>query len=155
MVVNRIVLCFFINTDSGILKFFTTPWLSQKKFTGPAIGTPNIHSLYRKATIKSLHIAPCCNEFAPKRRAFHSILSFREPNNQSILHKDKDSTLGLLCHDIASMVSINKSRDSYRFFPWFGHVWRKFLLNFAIETCPVCIAIENSFVHNQFLWIIS
>jgi hypothetical protein len=61
----------------------------------------------------------------------------------------------LLCHDIASMVSINKSRDSYQFFLWFGHVWRKFLLNFAIETCPVCIAIENSFVHNWFLRIIS
>jgi hypothetical protein len=54
-------LCFFIKVDSGILTFLTTPRLSQKTFAGPSTGTPNIQSLYLKATIKSLQIHKATN----------------------------------------------------------------------------------------------
>ena len=52
MVVDGVV--FFANTEMGILVFFTTILLLQKKSAGPLIGKPNIFSLILKATVKSL-----------------------------------------------------------------------------------------------------
>jgi hypothetical protein len=39
-------LCFFFRVDVGTVELVTTDLLSQKTFTGPSIGIPNILNLY-------------------------------------------------------------------------------------------------------------
>jgi hypothetical protein len=111
------------------------------------VGTPNIHSLYCNATtIISQQICNATHSL-PKVDPPTMFVTSRTIQLAHSVHKLVFHCENGLPGPMVAVITVNKSRDSYRIGPRLWHLWWKLLFDITIKACPISIVIEHSVIN--------
>ena len=98
---------------------------------------------------------PCIFVVQQTHCQMNRVLLLRIENDRSILDKDDDSGVQRSGHNIAHMVSINKSTNLRGVTSGFWHLRWQFLCHISIEVCPICIRIKSTLINHRCLRVIN
>jgi len=127
-----------------MVELMTTELLSQNTLAGPVIGTPNIRSLYLRASIISTQICMAINSDpnVEVSTVFWALLYQIIGGGIQIYQY---SGMGSPSYLVTGMIRITKNIDLYRLTSCFRSVWRDRLFCIVIKRRPI-ITFELFFV---------
>ena len=128
--------CFFFKNDYGVDTFLYTDSLSQNTLVGPSMETPNMRSLYRRASTSSTAFFNAVN-FLPNVLVSTVFLPFTEWNDWSFVNENKYPCLWLSSHLVTRMIGIYKTMRRYGVTTGLRHIWRNHFLHTFVEILPV------------------